>query len=325
LLEKDQGGWVMRRPAFQFYPADWRNNANLRRCSWAARGVWIEVIGLMHDSDHYGILRWNLKEISLAIGCPPQLVRELVDKGVLKGCDNGSCEALIYVPRSGRKDGPPVELIQQQQGPIWYSSRMVKDEYVRTVRGDGSRFNGGNSEAPIDSPTDSPKVPIGVPQSDGSTSTSTSTSKNKDLSGELQRQQKPEPSKSQDKPATTTATSRGTRLPADWKLPRSWGEWALAEKPGWTSARVIEVADKFRDYWIAKAGRDGSKADWLATWRNWVRNEGGGITQAAGQSRSERQAETLAGLTGGLVTSLPISTQRRGNDDGTAAIIAAAG
>jgi hypothetical protein len=29
----------MKRPAFQFYPSDWRNNANLRRCSPAARGV----------------------------------------------------------------------------------------------------------------------------------------------------------------------------------------------------------------------------------------------------------------------------------------------
>ena len=27
------------------------------------------------------------------------------------------------------------------------------------------------------------------------------------------------------------------------------------------------------DYWRGKAGKDGRKADWLATWRNWVRNE----------------------------------------------------
>lgn len=30
-------------------------------------------------------------------------------------------------------------------------------------------------------------------------------------------------------------------------------------------------AAKFADYWRAKTGRDATKADWLATWRNWCR------------------------------------------------------
>lgn len=29
----------------------------------------------------------------------------------------------------------------------------------------------------------------------------------------------------------------------------------------------------FADHWRAKPGADGRKADWLATWRNWVRRE----------------------------------------------------
>jgi len=36
---------------------------------------------------------------------------------------------------------------------------------------------------------------------------------------------------------------------------------------------ATEVFAGFRDYWIAKAGKDGVKLDWLATWRNWIRNE----------------------------------------------------
>lgn len=171
----------MRRPSFQFYPADWRNNANLRRCSWAARGVWIEVMGLLHDSDHYGALQWSLKEIAQAIGCPVALVKELASKDVLKGCDSGQCDTLIYVPRSGRKDGKPVTLIEAQDGPIWFSSRMVKDEYIREVRGEGTRFDGDKK----DTPKLAPKPPIGESpkpapkpiESDGSTSSSSSTGK----------------------------------------------------------------------------------------------------------------------------------------------------
>lgn len=29
---------------------------------------------------------------------------------------------------------------------------------------------------------------------------------------------------------------------------------------------------KFRDYWIAQPGQKASKRDWIATWRNWLRN-----------------------------------------------------
>jgi hypothetical protein len=29
---------------------------------------------------------------------------------------------------------------------------------------------------------------------------------------------------------------------------------------------------KFTDHWKAKTGRDATKLDWNATWRNWIRN-----------------------------------------------------
>lgn len=94
--------------------------------------------------------------------------------------------------------------------------------------------------------------------------------------------------KTQDKPPeilTTTQTDqvcmssqpaptkkKATRLPADWVLPKAWGEWALAEKPELTPDDVRQMADMFRDHWIANASRaTGKKDDWQATWRNWVR------------------------------------------------------
>lgn len=68
-------------------------------------------------------------------------------------------------------------------------------------------------------------------------------------------------------------STRGTRLPADWQLPKAWGEWALNEVPGWTTDHVRKVGEMFGDYWRSKAGKDAAKADWMATWRNWVRRE----------------------------------------------------
>ena len=161
----------MRRPSFQFYPADWRNNANLRRCSPAARGIWVDVMCVLHDSDEYGIVRWPLVDLANSANAPIKLVRELVEKNVLKGGDKQLLSAFTYVPRSGRKNGTPVTLLATQDGPIWYSSRMVKDEYVRTIRGESTRFGDGDGDSPKKTPKASPKPPIG----DGSTSSSSSS------------------------------------------------------------------------------------------------------------------------------------------------------
>ena len=74
-------------------------------------------------------------------------------------------------------------------------------------------------------------------------------------------------------------TPRASRLQEDWTLPSEWAEWALANTP---SVNVILEAAKFRDYWVAKSGKDATKNSWEATWRNWCRNvqtRTGGMSQ----------------------------------------------
>lgn len=94
-------------------------------------------------------------------------------------------------------------------------------------------------------------------------------------------------------PATRSDRSRASRLPSDWVLPKSWGDWALAERPDWTADTVRKVADQFRDHWLSKGGADARKVDWEATWRNWVRREkslsgaGNSKTGAAPANRQE--------------------------------------
>ncbi|WP_150663072.1 hypothetical protein [Pandoraea commovens] len=79
----------------------------------------------------------------------------------------------------------------------------------------------------------------------------------------------------------TVSGARGTRLPDDWVLTKALGDWALVEQPTWNADHVRRVAEKFKDYWGAKAGEKGRKTDWDATWRNWVRNESALTTGAA--------------------------------------------
>ena len=65
----------------------------------------------------------------------------------------------------------------------------------------------------------------------------------------------------------------GTSLPKDWVLPKKWGEWALAERPEITEEQIRKEAEKFKDHWLANSNQaKAKKADWEATWRNWIRS-----------------------------------------------------
>ncbi|MEE9612839.1 MAG: hypothetical protein V3W19_16420 [Desulfatiglandales bacterium] len=138
----------MKRPSFQFYPGDWQANHKLRRCIHEEKGVWIDVLCLLHDSDEYGILHWELLEIARAVGTRIEVMNSLVKKHILKGKPKDTIGSSIgiepivsshlpfgFTPRHGGKKGQEVILIPDQEGPLWFSSRFVIDEYVRKIRG----------------------------------------------------------------------------------------------------------------------------------------------------------------------------------------------
>jgi hypothetical protein len=147
---------MTKRPAFMFYPGDWLRNANLRRCSAAARGAWMDVMCLMHDSDEYGVLRWTLKEIARTLGLNVCLLEQLAEKNVMKGGDVLSFHSYIFRTSHAGKLGDPVVLVKADRGPCWYSSRMVEDEYKRGVRGGDTRFKSPSEASPTQRQGDKP-------------------------------------------------------------------------------------------------------------------------------------------------------------------------
>jgi uncharacterized phage protein (TIGR02220 family) len=175
------------RPSFQFYHGDWAANAKLRFCTKDEKGHWIDIMCVMADSDEFGIIRRPLKDVCEAVGGKMTALRALVDKRVLKGAERGErCAAFVYTPRSGRKDGVPVVLVPEQDGPIWYSSKMVRDDYIARARAEYARTHVGEKTTP----KHAPKVGNGaasIPgQSDlppSSSPSSTSVRSSKALSG----------------------------------------------------------------------------------------------------------------------------------------------
>lgn len=47
---------MKRKPWFKFHTQDWRADPNLRMCSPAARGLWADMLSLMHEAEPYGYL-----------------------------------------------------------------------------------------------------------------------------------------------------------------------------------------------------------------------------------------------------------------------------
>jgi len=96
---------------------------------------------------------------------------------------------------------------------------------------------------------------------------------------------------------TVVKQNRGSRLQADFCLTDDWKEFCRTERSDLDPQKVF---DGFKDYWIAKPGQQGVKLDWLATWRNWVRNQKQGVVNKADQvfttvpSRFERDPALVA-------------------------------
>ena len=87
-------------PAFMFYPGDWQKDPCLRRCSKAAKGVWMDMLCLLFECPSRGAFvdasgkPWSDEEIAEAIGgdAGANLVHiaELVSKGVAQRDNRGA-------------------------------------------------------------------------------------------------------------------------------------------------------------------------------------------------------------------------------------------
>ena len=80
--------------------------------------------------------------------------------------------------------------------------------------------------------------------------------------------------------------ARGTRLLLS-ALPDEWREFCTAER---VDLQADAVFARFADYWRSQPGQRGVRVDWLATWRNWVRNERAPTARAGGSPVSKQAA-----------------------------------
>jgi hypothetical protein len=103
-----------------------------------------------------------------------------------------------------------------------------------------------------------------------------------------------EPSNPDRESGAKNPQARGARLTL-CTLPVDWFAFCRSERPDLDPAQAWE---RFHDYWVAQPGAKGTKTDWLATWRNWVRREskvnGSGYKPGLTREQRIREANTAA-------------------------------
>lgn len=146
-------------PAIQFYPADWRKDPGVQSLSFHDRGVWLEIICLMHESEQRGRLLLNGKPM------PDEALARLL--GLDKQIVTKTISTLLEYG---------VASIDPQTGALM-NRRMVRDEDLRAVRQAAGKM-GGNPALLKQKPTTPVKQneTTGVKQKSTPSSSSSSSS-----------------------------------------------------------------------------------------------------------------------------------------------------
>lgn len=113
----------MKQPSFQFYPGDWMRSSDLRSCSVGARGLWMDMICLMHEGSPYGYLK-----VGSMVILPANLAR-------MVGATLPEVEGwLDELHKAG--------VYSMDENGCIFSRRMIRDEEIRKRRASGGKLGG---------------------------------------------------------------------------------------------------------------------------------------------------------------------------------------
>lgn len=249
---------MSKLPAFQFYPSDWRSDPGIQALSFEDRGIWFEILCLMHESPRRGVLLLPngspMSSVALGriLGIPtPKMVKALDRIGAV-GVSDREADTGALINR-----------------------RMVRDEHIRQVRAVAGKLGGNpnlvkQNESKTEANAEQDTEHNRTPSSSSSVSSSTSN---------------------QESPPEVPKKSAPTGPPKEFEITDNMREWANAE--GFDNASIERETAAMLDHFRSSGKR---KHDWIATWRNWLRNSrrfGGkhGVTKTTASDANRRAAQ----------------------------------
>ena len=189
-------------PAIQFYVGDWRKDPGVQALDYETRGVWVEILCLMHESSDRG-------RLVLPDGRP------FPDEGIARnlGLDLFAWQAkrrlLIDYGVASEKDG------------VLYNRRMVKDERLRDLRAAAGRKGGVATQKQRQSKTKAKEAAKRSPSV--SVSVSVSPSSNKELTEEVVETTSPNGRPGMGENFALETDGAPTEKPETW-MHRIWNE-----------------------------------------------------------------------------------------------------
>lgn len=222
---------VRRKPWMKFYPADWQSDEGVRSCSLAARGLWVEMLAIMHKAEPVGHL--------LVSGRPPT-TRVLA---VL-------CGASVKETERHLSELEDAQVFSRTDDGVIFSRRMVRDEQ----KAEQDKANGAKGGHPALTGGLTPPV---IPTVDGG-----------DKAQRLEARVQSNPPTPQAGGERKSGRLK-SRLPIPDGFPSAddIAEQAAKARAAGADINVTYQAERFRNWAQAT---DARYADWPATWRNWI-------------------------------------------------------
>jgi hypothetical protein len=196
------------RPWMKFHPRDWQADEGLAFCSIGARGLWVELMCIMHQTQPYGHLlvkgkQPTDKQLSILLRVPlidlTKLMEELEENEVFSRTNDGT----IFSRRMVRDEG-----VHEQAARYGHKGQLVKARKEKANKGPSRVAS---------------RPPSSTPSS---------------LESESERE-------SENPPVVPQGTK--TRIPDDWE-PLEFGRDTQSRRivDGWDEQRLASEAEAFR-------------------------------------------------------------------------------
>ena len=126
----------------QWYPGDWQRDFGVRSCSLAARGLWREMLDVMHDGEPRGTMQVGRK-----------IITDPAEIAALVAAKPGEDVAALLAELEA------ADVFSRNEAGAIYSRRMVRDTYISDIRrvsgSEGgkvaqAKVRGKNEEPPAD-------------------------------------------------------------------------------------------------------------------------------------------------------------------------------
>lgn len=121
-----------KRPAFQFYPGDWRRDTQVQMSTMETRGVWFEMLCCMHDASERGKLSGTHTQLVTLLGCKgDELTRSLKEIEALHIGDVTHCNDGITITNRRMYNEDQAEIKVREQT----KKRVAKHRAQETSNG----------------------------------------------------------------------------------------------------------------------------------------------------------------------------------------------